>query len=88
MKLEDNLLNQKNEIDNMKHDFINFQTQIKILSVTLGEKCENIKMLDNELDNWKLELNREKIDHYNSRQNISALEFKIEKISNKEKKKN
>jgi hypothetical protein len=87
MELENNLEKRKNEINNMKHDFLNYQTQIKILSDTLREKSENIIMLDNEVDAWKLELHKEKIENYNYRQNISALEYKLEKISKKEKNK-
>lgn len=68
----------------MLHDFINYQTQIKILSGNLQAKCENIEMLTNEVDAWKLELHKEKIEHYNSLQNISALEFKLKKIKDQE----
>jgi len=70
----------------MIHDFIDYQTQIKILRGTLQAKCENIEMLTNEVDAWKLELHKEKIEHYNSLQNVSALEFKLKKIKDTQEK--
>lgn len=84
MELEKNLNEQKEKNKNMLQDFISYQTQIKILSGNLQAKSENIEMLDNEVDVWKLELHKEKIDHYNSLQNLSALEFKLKKIKEKE----
>jgi hypothetical protein len=37
-------------------------------------------MLNNELDSWKILLNKEKIDHYNTLQNLSAAEFNLKKL--------
>ncbi len=75
---------QKEKNNTLIHDFINYQTQIKILTDNLHAKGETIEMLNNELDTWKLELHKEKIESYNSLQNISALEFKLKKIKEKE----
>ena len=80
IELEKCLTEQKDNNKNMIHYFINYQTQIKILSDNLQAKCENIEMLTNEVDVWKLELHKEKIEHYNSMQNISALELSYKRL--------
>ena len=83
MELNKNLAEQKSKNEQNIIDFIDYKTQIKILKGTLAEKCENIDMCDNEKESWKIELHKEKIEHYNSLQNISALEYKLKKIHDK-----
>ena len=62
-------------------DFINYQTQIKILKGSMEEKYENVEMCSNEVEGWRTELNKEKIEHFNALQNYSALEFKLKKLT-------
>ena len=54
----------------MTHEFIEYQTQIKILKGNLESKAESILMLTNEVEAWMLDLHRERIAHYNSEQNL------------------
>lgn len=64
----------------MTHEFIEYQTQIKILKEKIESKKENIEMLSNEVEAWIMELRKERTAHYNSEQNVSALEFKLQTI--------
>jgi len=66
----------------MTHEFIEYQTQIKILKQSIDSKKENIEMLSNEVEAWMLDLHKERVSHYNSQQNVSALEFKLQKMKN------
>jgi hypothetical protein len=68
----------------MGREVIFYQTQNKIYMDNNKVKCENIEMLNNELDSWKLMLNKEKFELNNALQNISALEFKLKKIKESE----
>lgn len=82
MELEKNLQEARATNKEMSHDFIEYQTQLKILKDKLDSKSENIQMLTNEVEGWVLELHKERIAHYNSEQNVSALEFKLQSIKN------
>jgi len=68
------------EIKQTKNEYIDFNTQIKILKEAMIEKDENILMLTNEAETWMSELYKERILHYNAEQNVSALEFKLSSI--------
>ncbi len=70
----------------MTHEFIEYQTQIKILRESLESKKENILMLTNEVEAWIVELNKERMAHFNSEQNVSALEFKLQSLKNDKEK--
>jgi len=70
----------------MTHEFIEYQTQIKILKGSIESKKENNEMLSNEVEAWIMELHKQRIAHYNSEQNVSALEFKLQTIKSEKAK--
>jgi len=68
------------QVKKTKHEYIDFQTQIKLLKENMCEKNEIIMMLTNEVETWMNDLYTERILHYNAEQNVSALELKLSSI--------
>ena len=50
------------------------------MSSTIEYKDENLQMLTNEVESWKLELHKEKIALYAAKQDTIALEYKLNTI--------
>jgi chromosome segregation ATPase len=79
-EMEKELNEFKNIFENSKKEYIEYLTQIKILKQSLTEKNENIEMITEEVQMWMYELYKERLSHYNTQQNVTALEVKIQTI--------
>jgi len=77
IEIERNLEEAKKTNKGMTHEFIDYQTQLKIQKETIETKRELIEMLSEEVEAWNMELHRERIAHNNSKENVNALEFKV-----------
>jgi hypothetical protein len=75
--LETQLSTLQKNFDANNKEFINYETQIKILRQSLGEKMENILMLTEESDIWRLAYENEIRDHKNTKELVQTLEIKI-----------
>lgn len=79
-ELEKTIEDLNGRIKSNQTEYIDYNTQMKIVKEILNEKEENILMLQNELETWQSELYRERIAHYNALQNVSALEYRLQTI--------
>jgi hypothetical protein len=75
--LETKLSTLQKDFDNNNKEFINYETQIKILKQSLEEKMENILMLAEESDIWRLAYENEIKDHKSTKELVQTLEIKI-----------
>lgn len=80
IELEKTIEDLNGRIKSNQTEYIDYNTQMKIVKEILNEKEENILMLQNELETWQSELYRERIAHYNALQNVSALEYRLQTI--------
>lgn len=74
----------KEENDNKQREFVDISTQIKKLQMNLAQNNERFYMMNEEMEQYMIGLEREKMDHYNTAQALSALENRFYK-ENEEK---
>lgn len=74
----------KEENDNKQREFVDISTQIKKLQMNLAQDKERFYMMNEEMEQYMIGLEKEKNDHYNTAQALSALENRYYK-ENEEK---
>lgn len=73
------------EVETLKKDNLENQTQIIKLQMIVNERTENVNMVCEEMDTWLIELEDERNNHDNTTQALIALENRIIKEKEKER---
>ena len=76
-ELEETIRELKEENDNNKRKEIETNAQILQLKIILGQKNENLKMMNEELEQYIREYEKEKHNYQNSQNSLRALENRI-----------
>jgi hypothetical protein len=71
----------KNVFEHNKKDYIEFNTQIKILKQVIVEKNENVNMLTEEMLTWMTHHHEEKEKRTNFQQQVKVLEERVDVLS-------
>ena len=76
-ELEETIKELKEENDSNKRKEIETNAQILQLKIILGQKNENLKMMNEELEQYIREYEKEKHNYQNSQNSLRALENRI-----------